>query len=307
MGNGRDVVLLKDVEVPEKFYKRIRTHNKTIDEIFGGKDTPGLVRGTVQLVTGKPGTGKTTLVLQMADMLTESGGRRVLYNVGEQSDKMVKMAADRLGIAGEFGISRIGSTSDLIERAKDAGAEILVQDSLQSLGEDVKGTTKRLLEFAQEHDVVVLLIGQITKSGQFAGPQMVEHDTDAHLTIRFDKDTGNRVLEMQKNRFGPSHEPYEILLSANGLNFSALPEPTTDLESSSTRAVDRKNEIVRFIKEKLLEGELISGYCFNRLSVDVSGNFWRQLVEKACEQLRREGHKIGERKVNLRTHYFVTE
>jgi len=306
------VVMLCDVEVPQKFFDRITTGIAMLDEILGGRDTPGLLKSESVLVTGMPGTGKTTLSLQIAEALAQLG-RNVLYNIGEESDKMLKLAARRIGVSGKFQVGKFEQVDELDRYVRANGVEVLLQDSIQSLRDGaergtarLKSVSKKLHVMSKETDAISLLLGHVTKSGGFAGPQELAHDLDAHLKLSFNPDSGNRVFEMEKNRFGPAHMPYEVMLGADGLNFKALPEQAAVQEGKGTSAAkDRRDSIVELIKARLLGGEAISGYCFDRLGVDCSGNFWRVLVQRAVEQLRAKGHVLAEKKVNGRTHAYV--
>lgn len=314
------VEVLGQVVVPKKFYDRIKLGVQILDEIFGGVDMPGIMPGSSLLFTGMPGAGKSTMALQLAELLSENSGRSVLYNIGEESKEMMKLCADRLNIKANFCIAQITYTDDLLNYVEKNGVEFLFVDSLQSMkdkdqfGHDLwgpkllKSVTKKLHRFAKDHDVNVIIVGHITKGGGFAGPQEIKHDVDAHAHLKLNTDSGNRIFEMQKNRFGPAMMPYEFALSAHGLDFSAAkPEDTKDPEDGggSKKASQRRTDIVKLIKEKILAGEPISGYCFERLNVDCSGGFWRGMLALAVKALKAEGHKVGEKRINGRLHSFL--
>lgn len=308
------VVVLKDVQIPRSFYERILTNVKAIDEIFGGEQTPGLMKGTSILITGTPGAGKSTFALQMAELLQEVAQRNVMYNIGEESDKMLKFNADRLNLKGSFTVGKFEQVDDLIEYCTENGVEVLFQDSLQSLlDSDLRGNNKlrsvakKLHSFSKSSGTVVAVVGHSVKGGAFAGPQEIAHDVDAHAHFRMNKETGNRILEMEKNRLGPAKMPYEFYLSAHGLEFQMAPDQIGKGEDDAPKpkAADRRDSIVTLIKGKLMQGEEISGYDFERFAVDCSGGMWRVMLMRACEQLKREGFKIGEKKISGRAHNFI--
>lgn len=308
------VEVLKEIEVPQKFFRRLQLGVQTLDEIFGGTDMPGILPGCTFLFTGMPGAGKSTMCLQLADLLQVHAGRSVLYNIGEESRHMIKIRANRIGLKQEFAISAFEQVDELLEYCEKTGVEVLFQDSIQSLRDGelygpklLKSVVKKIHRYAKDHDITPFLIGHITKGGQFAGPQEIKHDVDAHAHLKLNPETGNRIFELQKNRFGPACVPYEFMLSAQGLDFQALPSDPTDKVEVTGKAADRRDKIKTIIREALLKGEKISGYCFERLNADCSGGFWRGMLEKACHELESEGHEICEERINGRTHKFIAE
>lgn len=306
------VTVLDDVVIPRSFYERIQCGAKTIDDIFGG-DNPGFMKGESIVLTGVPGAGKSTMALQLADLFDQHARRNVLYNIGEESDKMIKLAADRIGLKKKFRIGRYEQVDALVEYCVREGVEVLVQDSMQSLldgdlhgNKKLKSVVKKLHRFAKDSDCLVIKVGHSTKNGRFAGPQEIIHDVDAHAHLRLNTETGNRILELEKNRLGPAMMPYEFFLSAHGLDLQMAPHLRLPEEGPKPpKTAERRETILALVKEKLLDGERISGYCFERFEVDCSGNFWRVMVMRACEQLKRDGRKILETKINGRTHNYV--
>jgi predicted ATP-dependent serine protease len=303
------VGLLRNVNVPKKYFNRLRFGVQVLDEIFGGPDMPGIMPGSSTLFTGMPGAGKSTMCLQIADLLQRNDGRSVLYNVGEENKCMVKLAADRIGIFGEFMISQFEKVDELLDFCHAVNIDVLIQDSLQSLREDglwgprfLKSTIKKLRNFSSDEGVTTIIVGHITKGGGFAGPQEIKHDVDTHAHLRMNPDSGNRIFELQKNRFGPAGMPYEFFLSAHGLDFTKIEAVT---EGQTSKAADRREEIKRLIKQKLLEGEEISGYCFERFEVDCSGGFWRGMLKMAVNELKAEGVVFGEKRIDGRTHTYI--
>jgi len=309
------VEVLKDIIVPKKFYTRIDMGVAILNEVFGGQEMPGIMPGTTILFTGTPGAGKSTMALQLADLLSKNAGRNVLYNIGEENRYMIKMRADRLGLTGNFCLNQIEEVDELIKFCDDNGVEVLFQDSLQSLRDGdltgnavLKSVVKKLQAWKETSDVTMFIIGHVTKGGIFAGPNELKHDVDAHAHLKNNPDSGNRVFEIQKNRFGPACIPYEFSISAQGLDFQQMqPAGEDDVAAAagSSRTADRRERIKTLIKEQLLAGEKISGYCFERLNVDCSGGFWRGMLARACKEIQAEGKKIGETKIEGRLHMFV--
>jgi DNA repair protein RadA/Sms len=313
------VEILKDIVVPKKFYNRIDLGVPILNEVFGGQDMPGILPGCSFLFTGTPGAGKSTMALQLADLMTKNAGRNVLYNIGEENRYMVKMRADRLGLAGAFCITQIEEVDELIKFCEESGVEVLFQDSLQTLRDGglggsalLKSVTKKLQSWKEKSDVTIFLIGHSTKGGQFAGPNEIKHDVDAHAHLKLDPNSGNRAFELQKNRFGPAAIPYEFSISSSGLDFQQMKVQEDDEDPANpganvSRAADRRERICKLIKEKLLAGEKVSGYCFERFEVECSGGFWRGMLSRACKELQNEGHKVEEVRVDGRVHNYVKE
>lgn len=321
--HSNNVEVLREIKVPDKFFKRLIFGVTVLDEIFGGPDFPGLLPGASILFTGMPGAGKSTAALQLADLLQRNAGRNILYNVGEENEYMVKLRADRLGIDGNFCLSKFELIDDLIKYCKDTGVEVLFQDSLQSLrmgdlsGKNLlRAVGKRLHQMAKDEDITIFAIGHITKGGDFAGPMELKHDLDVHTHIRLNPETMSRELMLTKNRFGPAGIPYECNLTSKGLDFqnATLVEKKEDEENHpGGKAGERREAILKLITEKLLAHEKISGYCFTRfedpiskkMGVECSGGFWRIMVERARRALEAEGHITGESIIDNRLYVFV--
>lgn len=312
---------LADVLVPDKYYNRVKTGIKVVDALFGDVTAgmEGLLLGSCTMVTGVPGAGKTTMMLQLGDSLATHTGRQLLYNANEESKPMIKMAADRIKVRGDFQLSQKHSVDELIAYVQEQGYEILIQDSLQTLADGtlsgqrlLKSVCRKLVRLAHDNDIVVLFVGQVTKGGEMAGPMALKHEVDAHMHLGVDRETGNRVLCMEKNRFGPAMVPYEFSLSAHGLEFRQAERPPEGSVSSGhgtatppSRQVERRKEVQAFIRERLEAGDLVSGYCFERYGVDCSGGYWRGMCRLVIEQLKREGFEVGECRVDGRLHNFI--
>lgn len=312
------VEILKDIVVPKKFYNRIDLGNPILNEVFGGQEMPGILPGCSYLFTGTPGAGKSTMALQLADILAKTG-LNVVYNIGEENRYMVKMRADRLGLSGQFCITQISEVDDLISFCTDTGVEVLFQDSLQTLTDGslagaalLISATDKFQAWKEQSDTTIFMIGHSTKGGVFAGPNRIKHAVDAHAHLSLNTDSGNRVFELQKNRFGPAAIPFEFSISSSGLDFQQMKpvDDSGDDESGgagNSRAADRRGKVTSQIKELLINGEKVSGYCFERLGVDCSGGFWRGMLARACKELTNEGLVVSEIRIDGRLHSFIDE
>jgi DNA repair protein RadA/Sms len=192
---------------------RIPTGIADIDRVLGG----GLVPGSVVLVGGEPGIGKSTLLLQVAARLSDRLGS-VLYVSAEESAQQVKMRADRLS-ASAPGLFLLPETSleTIIEAARAGAFGAIVVDSIQTIASQdtpaaagsvtqVRACAGRLQALAKTTGVPVFLIGHVTKDGTLAGPKALEHLVDAVLSFEGERFHAHRVVRALKNRFGPVHE-----------------------------------------------------------------------------------------------------
>lgn len=306
---------LKDVVVPQKFFNKMRLGVQILDEIFGGIDMPGILEGSSFLFTGSPGAGKSTMCLQLADLLASHAGKKVLYNIGEENKHMIKLRSARIGVTGDFEISHFEDVNNLIRYIKENGVQVLIQDSLQSLGDGslrganlLKSVVKKVHRLTKDESIgfTAFLIGHSTKGGSFSGPQEIKHDLDAHIHIRINSDTGNRIFEMTKNRLGPANMPYEFFMGLTGLDFKPATEEVP-VKAPTSKVVDRREHVKDFIKEKLITGEKVSGYCFERFGINCSGGFWRGMLTKACEELKADGHVISTCRIDGRQHSYVED
>jgi DNA repair protein RadA/Sms len=207
-----------------------------LDRVLGG----GLVPGSVILVGGEPGIGKSTLLLQAAaGVAGRTGPDRVLYATGEESAAQVRLRAERLGlldgpgggirIAAESSIDRIAEVA-----ASDAPPALLVVDSIQTATVDdldgpagsvgqVRAAALRLMEVAKPTGTAVVLVGHVTKDGTIAGPKALEHLVDAVLTLEGERYAAVRLLRATKNRFGSTEEVGVFEMGEGGMREVADP------------------------------------------------------------------------------------
>lgn len=210
--------------VTESTHDRRPTSWGEIDRVLGG----GIVTGSVLLLGGEPGVGKSTLLLQMAGALAGLGVSVVVASAEESADQ-VAMRADRLGIS-EDTISLVSDddVDAIVALAERDRPGLLIVDSIQTVGvpeigaapggvAQVRESAARLVRLAKTTGVAVVLVGHVTKEGGLAGPKMLEHMVDVVLYLEGDPDRGFRVLRSIKNRFGPTHVSGMFDMRSEGL------------------------------------------------------------------------------------------
>jgi DNA repair protein RadA/Sms len=223
--------------------QRIHTHNTELNRVLGG----GLVPGSVVLIGGEPGIGKSTLMLQVA---LNCKGIKVLYISGEESEQQIRMRAERIGIRNtDCYILTETSTQSIFPHLEELHPGMVIIDSIQTLHTDhiessagsisqIKETAAELQRFSKLTNIPVFLIGHITKDGSLAGPKILEHMVDTVLNFEGDRNYGYRILRAAKNRFGSTSElgifemqdtglrevsnPSEILLSQRDEDVSGI-------------------------------------------------------------------------------------
>ncbi|MFH0893290.1 MAG: DNA repair protein RadA [Bacteroidota bacterium] len=202
--------------------KRIITGNNEFDRVLGG----GIVNGSLVLIGGEPGIGKSTLLLQIALRMP---GHKVLYVTGEENEQQLKMRADRIGIKNEqcFILTET-STQDVLQHVTELDPDIVIIDSIQTLStatvEASPGTVSQIREcaaemqrFAKTSGTPVILVGHITKDGMIAGPKLLEHMVDTVLQFEGDRNHMYRILRSVKNRFGSTSELGIYEMRSDGL------------------------------------------------------------------------------------------
>ena len=189
---------------------RIKTKDEELNRVLGG----GLVPGSVILLGGEPGIGKSTLLLQVSLSLTTN----VLYISGEESQQQIKLRADRMGLSGEncFVLSQT-ETQKIFQQIQKVKPALLIVDSIQTLHSNhiesgagsvsqIRATAGELIQFAKNTNTPVILVGHITKDGNSAGRKILEHMVDTVLQFEGDRNHIYRILRAQKNRFGATSE-----------------------------------------------------------------------------------------------------
>lgn len=223
--NGNSHSLSKPVrlnEIQANTEKRITTYDAELNRVLGG----GIVLGSLVLIGGEPGIGKSTLMLQLA---LSSKRLKVLYVSGEESQQQIKMRAQRIGLSSEncFILAET-STQNIFGQIREIQPNILVIDSIQTLQtpriesaagsvSQVRECTAELLKFAKESNTPVFLVGHITKEGSLAGPKVLEHMVDTVLQFEGDRHLAYRILRTIKNRFGSTSELGIYEMQSTGL------------------------------------------------------------------------------------------
>ncbi|MEA4813483.1 MAG: DNA repair protein RadA [Oscillospiraceae bacterium] len=224
---------MSDLETTEEM--RFKTGMGELDRVLGG----GAVKGSLVLVGGSPGIGKSTLMLQICDNLCRFA--KVLYVSGEESERQLKMRAERLKVRSE-GLYVLSETNlgDVIESVNAENPDILIIDSIQTLYNDsldsppgsigqVKDCTMTLMQLAKGRGVTVFVIGHVNKEGSIAGPKVLEHMVDCVLYFEGDQHMSYRILRAEKNRFGATNEIGVFEMGDEGL--AEVPNPSEMLLS----------------------------------------------------------------------------
>ena len=215
-------VMLREIETDGE--ERFGTHMEELDRVLGG----GIVKGSLVLVGGDPGIGKSTLLLQVCRYLA-GDGRKILYISGEESLQQIKLRAERLGDFSDQLTLFCETNLDMVEEAvKRSAPAMVVIDSIQTMYceqissapgsvSQVRETCGRLLQLAKGFDISIFLVGHVTKEGTVAGPRVLEHMVDTVLYFEGDRYASYRILRSVKNRFGSTNEIGVFEMRQDGL------------------------------------------------------------------------------------------
>lgn len=240
---GARPLLINEIDSTQEV--RMNTGDQELNRVLGG----GIVPGSMILLGGEPGIGKSTLLLQLSLQLP----CKVLYVSGEESQKQIKMRAERINPSNNSCyILTETNTQNIFKQVEEIEPDIVIIDSIQTLHTDyieasagsisqIKETTAELIKFAKETNIPVILIGHITKDGNIAGPKILEHMVDTVLQFEGDRNHVYRILRVLKNRFGSTSELgiYEML-------------------GSGLREVSNPSEILLSHREEELSGTAIA-------------------------------------------------
>ena len=235
---GGAAVSYNELEIPD--YIRSKTGLGELDRVLGG----GLVHGSVVLISGEPGIGKSTLLMQISDALGQS--KRVLYVSGEESGGQLKLRAKRLGVLGKnLYILTETNIENIIEQTDKIKPDVIIIDSIQTIYSDdirsapgsitqVRECALSFINKAKLEGISMLIVGHVNKEGGIAGPKVLEHMVDAVLCFEGEKLQSYRIIRANKNRFGSTNEigvfemadkglieienPSEMLLSGRPVN-----------------------------------------------------------------------------------------
>lgn len=221
VGQSRKPQRIHDVDIDSEI--RFTTGMGELDRVLGG----GAVEGSLVLVGGAPGIGKSTLLLQICNSICKE--RSVLYVSGEESERQLKLRSQRLGVEPErlfiLSETRLG---DILEAADQLQPDILIIDSIQTLFHDdndsspgsvsqVKDCTMSLMQLSKTSGITVFVVGHVNKDGNIAGPKVLEHMVDCVLYFEGDPNTSYRLLRAAKNRFGSTNEIGVFEMADRGL------------------------------------------------------------------------------------------
>lgn len=215
---------IKIADVSDLKMPRITTKGKELDRLFGG----GIVQGSLTLIGGSPGIGKSTLMLQVSERLSKQG-LTVLYICAEESVEQTCLRAKRLGVSSENLFLLNESNFDIIKAQIDqVKPDVVIADSIQILYNpeypsspgsvvQVREVTSELMHIAKKKKITTFLVGHVTKSGEIAGPRVLEHLVDTVLDFEGDRHHGFRLLRVNKNRFGSTDEIAIFQMKESGL------------------------------------------------------------------------------------------
>lgn len=211
-------------EVKPGFETRYKTGIKELDRVLGG----GLVQGSLVLVGGDPGIGKSTLLLQICK--TAPQDKKILYVSGEESEGQIKLRAERLGVDnGELYLISENDVEIIIGTIEDLKPDIVVIDSIQTMNHDsvasapgsvpqVREATNAFMRLAKSMGISMFVVGHVTKDGALAGPRVLEHMVDCVMYFEGDRQTSFRILRTVKNRFGSTNEIGVFDMTDRGLS-----------------------------------------------------------------------------------------
>lgn len=215
-GTAVDVLASKEDE-------RFSTGLKDVDDVLGG----GIVVGSVALIAGQPGIGKSTLLLQLASTIGKS--HDTLYISAEESGHQIGLRAQRLGVQSKkLSLATTTDTDDIVATIMNGGHTLVIVDSIQTIGTklissssgsvaQITNSTRLIVQAAKQSNTAVIIVGHVTKEGSIAGPKLLEHLVDVVLQLEGDSYGGFKILRAGKNRFGPTSEAAILEMKQEGL------------------------------------------------------------------------------------------
>jgi DNA repair protein RadA/Sms len=303
--SGKQFEIQSITEIEANPEIRFKTPDSELDRVLGG----GLVPGSITLIGGEPGIGKSTLLLQLA---LNWVGRKILYVSGEESEGQIRMRAERIGIKNsDCFILTETSTLKLFKHIKKLNPEIIVVDSIQTVHSDliestpgsvsqIRECTGEFLRYAKESDTPVILVGHITKDGSIAGPKILEHMVDTVLQFEGDRHHLYRIVRAVKNRFGSTPELGIYEMKSTGLE--AVSDPSRILvpdreEQLSGVAISATLEGIR---PMLIESQaLVSSAVYGTPQRSATGYDLRRLNMLLAVLEKRCGFNLGTKDVFL--------
>ncbi len=291
-------------EVSAEHTERISTLSTELDRVLGG----GLVPGSMILLGGEPGIGKSTLTLQVCMRLD----KKILYISGEESLQQIKLRAERIGgnNPGCYLLNEV-NTHHILQQLTDITPDLVIVDSIQTLHtpqiestpgsiSQIRECTAELMRFAKETSTPVILIGHITKDGNLAGPKILEHMVDTVIHFEGDRNHAYRLLRATKNRFGSTHELGIFEMAGNGLE--EVTDPSKVLTNSYEDAYSgiAVGAMLEGLRPMLIEIQaLVSSAVYGTPQRSATGFDTRRLNMLLAVLEKRGGFKIGAKDVFL--------
>lgn len=303
-----DVTKSKPQKVSDIVYteeERIKMPSKELNRVLGG----GLVKGSIVLIGGEPGIGKSTLVLQN---ILSIKTRNILYISGEESATQIKMRADRIGRASDnVFIVCTTSLEDAFRHIDELSPDIVIVDSIQTLACDalesaagsvsqVRECASELLKYAKTTGVPVIIIGHINKEGSIAGPKVLEHIVDAVLQFEGDSNYMYRILRAIKNRFGSTAEIGIFEMCQKGLREVTNPSEMLITHNSDNMSGTATGITIEGMRPFLIEVQaLVSTAAYGTPQRSVTGFDTKRLNMLLAVLEKRVGFKLGQKDVFL--------
>jgi DNA repair protein RadA/Sms len=291
-------------EIQQKDNPKFSLNDTELNRVLGG----GVVQGSLILIGGDPGIGKSTLMLQLA--IKES--LKILYVSGEESEQQIKMRAERIGIENQSCFILTETNLDaILNHTASIEPKLIVIDSIQTLHSNqiesapgsvsqVRECTSQLLRLAKEKNIAILLIGHITKDGSIAGPKVLEHMVDTVLQFEGDRNHMYRLLRTSKNRFGSTNEIGIYEMQNNGLRIVENPSEILVTNSDSELSGVAISATLEGLRPFLIEIQaLVSSAVYGTPQRSSTGfdskrlNMLLAVLEKRC------GFKLGAKDVFL--------
>ena len=296
-------LLISEINLSDEM--RINSNNIELNRVLGG----GIVPGSVVLIGGEPGIGKSTLMLQVALNLNNL---RVLYISGEESEQQIKMRAERIGSVNKnCYVFTETSTQNIFAQINEVNPNIVIIDSIQTLTTSViessagsvsqiRECTSEMQRFAKQTDTPVFLIGHITKDGSLAGPKVLEHMVDTVLQFEGERNYNYRILRASKNRFGSSSELGIFEMQNNGLREVSNPSEILISHKDEQFSGVSISATIEGMRPILIETQaLVSTAAYGTPQLSTTGFDTRRLNMLLAVLEKRCGFKLGAKDVFL--------
>ncbi|MDO4726401.1 MAG: DNA repair protein RadA [Porphyromonadaceae bacterium] len=295
--------LINEIKITKEV--RIDTTSSEFNKILGG----GLVLGSLVLIGGEPGIGKSTLVLQIALTIKD---RRILYVSGEESVNQLKIRAERIGSPqSNCYILSENSLEKIFTQIKNIEPELVIIDSIQTIATEtadsspgsitqVRECASALLKFAKQTNIPVIIIGHITKDGTIAGPKLLEHIVDTVLQFEGDRHYIYRILRTNKNRFGSTDELAIFEMQQNGLREVSNPSELLLSQTNSDLSGMAIAAMLEGIRPFLIEVQaLVSTAAYGTPQRSATGFDLRRMNMLLAVLEKRAGFKLAQKDVFL--------